>query len=110
MYDFLKGKGPENGDQSQAYELAWEFFKRRDLVGYPLVKDEEMASGIAIRENRKLGIDEDGNDEVIEDVDVAQPMGPTSASPNAETKKQTPARKGARNPGPQRHRVGGAKD
>jgi hypothetical protein len=65
---FLKKKGLENGDQSQAYELAWEFFKRRELLGYPLVKDEESASIRAAQENGSVGINDGSNDEPIKEM------------------------------------------
>lgn len=70
---FLKKKGPENGDHSQAYELAWEFFKRRELLGYPLLKDEELAAIDAARKERGAGSHDGGSDDSIEEVDVILP-------------------------------------
>lgn len=67
---FLKKKGPENGDHSQVYELAWEFFKRRELLGYPLMKDEELANIRAGRVNTSMDSHDGGSDKAIEEVDV----------------------------------------
>lgn len=63
---FLKKKGPENGDKSKAYELAWEFFKRRELLGHSLIKSERPRfSEISSRDS-----DDDGDDEVVVGVEV----------------------------------------
>ncbi|KAG6368709.1 hypothetical protein INS49_002922 [Diaporthe citri] len=66
---FLKKKGPANGDKSQAYELAWEFFKRRDLLGYPLVKGEVMKSRFD-KEASSVDSDDGGDDEATKEADV----------------------------------------
>lgn len=71
---FLKKKGPENGDKSQAYELAWEFFKRRDLLGYPLVKGEVMKSRFD-KESSSENSDDGGDDEATEEMDLLREDG-----------------------------------
>lgn len=83
---FMKKKGPENGDKSQAYELAWEFFKRRELLGYPLVKGEVMKSRFD-EETSSVDSDDGGGDETTEEVDVVGANGPSrraSKRPNEE--------------------------
>lgn len=83
---FLKKNGPENGDKSQAYELAWEFFKRRELLGYPLVKGEGMKSRFD-EETSSADSDDGGDDETTEEVDVVGANGPSrraSKRPNEE--------------------------
>lgn len=67
---FLKKKGPQNGDKSQAYELAWEFFKRRELLGYPLEKGEVMKSRFDTEEDSNLDSEDGGDDEATEKVDM----------------------------------------
>lgn len=69
---FLKQKGPEKGEQSMAYQLAWEFFKRRELLGYPLVIDEELVEIRAGRKNRRAESPRCGNDEAVEDLVILQ--------------------------------------
>ncbi|KAI3391040.1 hypothetical protein diail_8091 [Diaporthe ilicicola] len=65
---FLRKKGPKNGDKSQAYELAWEFFKRRELLGYPLTmgeKREGMMTPLEVirREHGLQASDDEADDE-----------------------------------------------
>lgn len=43
MTTFLAKKGPKEGAGTKAYHLAWEFFKKRELLGYPLKKGEDKA-------------------------------------------------------------------
>lgn len=85
---FLKKKGPENGDRSQAYELAWEFFKRRDLVGYPLVKDEKRARIIAARKAGTLNVDDGDIDEAIKEAHVVQADGSEGRLPKRKIRDQ----------------------
>lgn len=67
---FLKKKGPENGYKSQAYELAWEFFKRRDMLGYPSCEGE-VVEGRLDEEESIVDSDDGDDDEATEEVDVA---------------------------------------
>lgn len=67
---FLKKRGPENGDKSQAYELAWEFFKRRALLGYPLTKGEKKEGKAPWRETSSEDGTEGNRDEDMEEVGV----------------------------------------
>lgn len=69
MTAFLKKKGPENGDKSQAYELAWEFLKRRELCGFPLVQSERVVR-VLDEEDSSLDGDEGGEEQATEEVDV----------------------------------------
>lgn len=71
---FLKKKGPENGYKSQAYELAWEFFKRREMLGYPSWEGE-VVQPILKEEDSSVdsddgGSDDGGDDESTEEVEV----------------------------------------
>lgn len=91
---FLKKKGPDNGAQSQAYQLAWEFFKLRELLGCPLVKDEERASIIAAWEARKAEKDDGENDEDIEEADHIQANGSNRRSPKRKIREQEDCGKG----------------
>ncbi|KAH9886586.1 hypothetical protein F4778DRAFT_473277 [Xylariomycetidae sp. FL2044] len=38
MTEFLAGSGPEGGVNTQAFEMSWAFFKKRELLGLPLRK------------------------------------------------------------------------
>lgn len=68
LASFLKKKGPENGVKSQAYELAWEFFKRRELIGYPSWDGEVVHGKVQEMEN---SVESDADDdEATEEVDV----------------------------------------
>lgn len=66
---FLKKKGPENGDKSQAYELAWEFFKRREMLGYPSWEGEVVETRFG-EENSIVDSDDGGDDESSGEVEV----------------------------------------
>lgn len=68
LTSFLKKKGSENGVKSQAYELAWEFFKRRELIGYPSW-DGEVVHGKVQEMDNSLESDAD-DDEATEEADV----------------------------------------
>lgn len=68
LTSFLKKKGPENGVKSQAYELAWEFFKRRELIGYPSWDGEVVHGKVQEMDNSEESDADD--DEATEAVDV----------------------------------------
>ncbi|KAL7626419.1 hypothetical protein AAE478_003191 [Parahypoxylon ruwenzoriense] len=57
---FLKKKGPAEGKQTMVFQLAWEFFKKRELLGLPLTRT----------------LDDDDNDDNSDggDDDVLQPQ------------------------------------
>lgn len=83
---FLKKKGPENGYKSQAYELAWEFFKRREMLGYPSWEGE-VVEGRFDEGHSSIDSDDSGDDEATEEVDVVGANGPSrraSKRPNEE--------------------------
>lgn len=83
---FLRKKGPGNGDQSQAYELAWEFFKRRELLGYPLTKGEKREGKAPWEMNSSGSGDNGGDDEAVEEADE-----PRASVPNLRrSKRQNP--------------------
>lgn len=67
---FLNKKGPENGVKSQAYELAWEFFKRRGMLDYASWDGEVVESRFG-EENSSVS----GDDEASEEVDVVEASG-----------------------------------
>lgn len=69
MTAFLKKKGPENGYKSQAYELAWEFFKRRELCGFPLVQSERVVR-VLDEEDSSVDGDEGSEEQATEEVDI----------------------------------------
>lgn len=81
LTSFLRKKGPENGDKSQAYELAWEFFKRRELLGHSLVRGEKSRF---YHEISSVDSDDDDDDEVVVEVDVDR----TSDSDRRPTKRR----------------------
>ncbi|KAL1851102.1 hypothetical protein Daus18300_012649 [Diaporthe australafricana] len=80
---FLRKKGPENGDKSQAYELAWEFFKRRELLGYPLRKGVKREGKAPWEMSSSEGSDNGSDDEPAEEVDE-----PRASVPNLRRSKR----------------------
>ncbi|KAG8159622.1 hypothetical protein KVR01_010259 [Diaporthe batatas] len=69
---FVRQKGQDKGEQSKAYQLAWEFFKRRELLGYPLVKDEELLAIRAGRKDARADTSNSGDDEVVEETETVR--------------------------------------
>lgn len=88
---FLKKKGPENGDKSQAYELAWEFFKRRELLGDPLDKEELMKRRFDAEGNRSVDSDDGGDDEDAEEVDMDRASGSDQRPSKRQNDEEDPA-------------------
>lgn len=43
LVKFLKCKGPAAGKRQHVYQLSWEFFKRRELLGFPLQQQADKA-------------------------------------------------------------------
>lgn len=64
---FLEKRGPSEGSTSRVFELSWEFFKKRELLGLPVPLVETNSASVnaqkdAADRGTKRHIDGDGDD------------------------------------------------
>ncbi|KAI1771450.1 hypothetical protein F4818DRAFT_445140 [Hypoxylon cercidicola] len=50
---FLQKRGPSAGKQSNVFQLAWEFFKKRELLGYPMTNTPDDAGVLRERDGNR---------------------------------------------------------
>lgn len=65
MTTFLGKRGPKEGAGTKVYHLAWEFFKKREMLGYPLEKGKNKPRPKGHDPNRK------GKKRRLDDADIS---------------------------------------